>query len=47
MALITDRVRLRRRFGAGVGPWLVVILVGAGASWAGLPVAWLVGPMVA
>ena len=47
MALITDHVRLRRRFGAGVGPWLVVILAGAGASWAGLPVAWLVGPMLA
>lgn len=30
-----------------VGPWVVIVLAGAVGSWAGVPVAWLVGPMIA
>jgi membrane AbrB-like protein len=51
LALVTARAhdqRLRRQLlGAGVGPWVVVVLAGGTATWLGLPVAWLVGPMLA
>ena len=50
LALVTSRARdrrFRRRLGAGLGPWMIVFLAGAAASWVGLPVAWLVGPMLA